>query len=269
MVKIQEDNVDWVILKILKSHQVSFPIYLSNIVHFVCGYHQNLFLDSEGNVFSVGYNSFGELGLGHNTNQNVLSKIPNIPPIKIISCVSASSYLIDFEGNLWSFGYNEKGQLGNGFSSHINVPQILNTLKIFNKYHMVLVGSIFLPKTLRIKYSPLGITIADNLEQETLNHFQFPKKSIHNILPFGETNTAVELKVQGSDSLVWSYWDIFLIEIFKLRRVYCQPILISQFNKNNLSTMSFHKCRFIFFKKIPVFKKRYLPSLANFQTKHS
>ena len=60
---------------------------LSNIVEFVCGCSQNLFLDSEGNVFSVGQNYLG-LGLGYNRNQNVLNKIPNIPPIKIISCVN-------------------------------------------------------------------------------------------------------------------------------------------------------------------------------------
>ena len=39
-----------------------------NIVHFVCGSSQNLFLDSEGNVFSVGFNNKGQLGLGHNRN---------------------------------------------------------------------------------------------------------------------------------------------------------------------------------------------------------
>ena len=72
----------------------------SNIFQFICGGGQSLFLDSEGNVFSVGFNAHGELGLGHNKNQNVLNKIPNIPPIKIISCVGASCYLIDFEGNL-------------------------------------------------------------------------------------------------------------------------------------------------------------------------
>ena len=85
-----------------------------NIVHFVCGGSQCLFLDSEGNVFSVGNNYYGELGLGHNINQNVLNKIPNIPPIKIISCVGSSCYLIDFEGNLWTFGDNDDGQLGHG-----------------------------------------------------------------------------------------------------------------------------------------------------------
>ena len=101
----------------------------SNIVQFVCGYSQNLFLDAEGNVYSVGDNYFGQLGLGPNTGQNVLNKIPNIPPIKIISCLFASCYLLDFEGNLWSFGYNYEGQLGNDYSRKINTPQKLDTLK--------------------------------------------------------------------------------------------------------------------------------------------
>ena len=100
-----------------------------NIVHFVCGSNHSLFLDSKGNVFSVGYNKYGQLGLGHNTNQNILNKIPNIPPIKIISCVSASCYLIDFEGNLWTFGSNKHGKLGHGDTTHINTPKITNDSK--------------------------------------------------------------------------------------------------------------------------------------------
>ena len=105
------------------------PNLPSNIVHFVCGAHQSLFLDSEGNVYSVGYNYYGQLGLGHNTDQNELSKITNIPPIQTISCVGVSGYLIDFEGNLWSFGRNESGQLGNCDITNINAPKIVNTLK--------------------------------------------------------------------------------------------------------------------------------------------
>ena len=76
------------------SPQITPSLILNNtpskIVHFVCGYDQNLFLDSEGNVFSVGDNYYGSLGLGHNTNQNELNKIPIIPPIKIISCARSS-----------------------------------------------------------------------------------------------------------------------------------------------------------------------------------
>ena len=115
-------------MNLLKSHRLILNLP-SNIVDFVCGSHQNLFLDSEGNVYSVGDNYYGSLGLGHNRNQNVLNKILNIPPIKIISCVGASCYLIDFEGNLWSFGHNDHGQLGHGNKTSINGPKIITTLK--------------------------------------------------------------------------------------------------------------------------------------------
>ena len=116
----------------------------SNIVHFVCGNHCNLFLDSEGNVFSVGDNAYGSLGLGHKRNQNVLNKIRNIPPIKAISCVMSSCYLIDFEGNLWTFGFNGFGQLGHGGNTNINAPKVISTLKDIqqisygsNGYHFI------------------------------------------------------------------------------------------------------------------------------------
>ena len=81
----------------------------SNIVQFGCGSSQSLFLDSEGNAYFVGH---GSLFLGHNTNQNVLNKITNIPPIRTISCIFASCYLLDGEGNLWTFGLNNYWQLG-------------------------------------------------------------------------------------------------------------------------------------------------------------
>ena len=105
------------------------PNLPSNIVHFVCGASQSLFLDSEGNVFAIGDNEHGQLGLGHNTKQNELNKIPNIPPIKTISCMGASCYLIDFGGNLRTFGYNGYGQLGHGDTTNINTPKIVNSLK--------------------------------------------------------------------------------------------------------------------------------------------
>ena len=122
------------------------PNVPSNIVEFVCGYHQNLFLDSEGNVYSVGFNNYGELGLGNNTNQNELNKIPNIPLIKIISCVNASCYLIDFEGNVWSFGYNYNGQLGHGDETNINAPKIINGLKDIHQISHGCCGAHFFAK---------------------------------------------------------------------------------------------------------------------------
>ena len=120
------------------------PNLPSNIIQFVCGYLHNLFLDSEGNVFSVGANQFGQLG--HNTNQNELNQIPNIPPIQSISCVSTSSYLIDIEGNVWSFGNNGTGQLGHDDRKHKNIPTKIESLKDIQQISYGPCGNHFLAK---------------------------------------------------------------------------------------------------------------------------
>ena len=100
----------------------SIPNVPPEIIQFCSGCNHSLFLDAKGNVYSIGYNGKGSLGLGHNAKQKVLNQIPNIPPIRVISCVRHSSYLIDMEGNLWSFGNNCHGQLGHGDETNINVP---------------------------------------------------------------------------------------------------------------------------------------------------
>ena len=142
---MKRDNVDWVIIIILKSPSL-IPNAPLNIVEFACGVAQCLFLDSEGNVYSVGDNEFGELGLGHKINQNVLNKIPNIPPIKIISCANLSCYLLDFEGNVWSFGNNGDGQLGHGESKIKKAPKIIKTLKNIQQISYGCCGDHFLAK---------------------------------------------------------------------------------------------------------------------------
>ena len=102
------------------------PNLPSNIVQFVSGFQHNLFLDSDGNVFSMGFNGYGQLGLSHSVSQNLLNQISNIPPIRIISCVGHCSYLIDFEGNVWSFGYSAYYQLGHDDRIDKTVPTKIN-----------------------------------------------------------------------------------------------------------------------------------------------
>ena len=145
-----------------------------NIVHFICGGGQNLFLDSEGNVFSVGSNGYGQLGLGHNVKQNELKKIPNIPPIKIISCVCVSCYLVDFEGNLWTFGYNRSGQLGHGDKSNKNVPTKVNTLKDIQQISYGSCGGHFFAKNSQNQIFALGNNDWGQLGTGDIRSLSFP-----------------------------------------------------------------------------------------------
>ena len=122
------------------------PNLPSNIVNFVCGFHDSLFLDSEGNVYSVGNNYHGQLGLGNNSNQNILNQITSIPPIRTISCVASGNYLLDFEGNIWSFGFNYHRQLGQGDSNNRYVPTKIESPNDIQQISHGACGAHFLAK---------------------------------------------------------------------------------------------------------------------------
>ena len=122
------------------------PNLPSNIIQFVCGYAQNLFLDSEGNVYSVGANYYGQLGLANNRGQDLPKQIQNIPPIQIISCCSFSSYLVDIEGNVWSFGNNSNAQLGHGDKTNKNVPTKIENLRDIQQLSYGAFGNHFFAK---------------------------------------------------------------------------------------------------------------------------
>jgi alpha-tubulin suppressor-like RCC1 family protein len=95
-----------------------------------CGKSHSIILDINHKIWSFGFNSNGQLGLGDRINrsipclvsfsvgQDILFPFPwdNISypaeKIKMISCGAFHSLIIDCDNNLWSFGYNGCGQLG-------------------------------------------------------------------------------------------------------------------------------------------------------------
>ena len=116
---------------------VQIPNQPPDIIKFCCSADHSLFLNLEGNVYSAGFNGYGNLGLGHNLNQSELQQIPNIPPMKSISCTIIGSFLLDFNGNIWSCGENESGLIGHqrsffqkafGRQKNINVPTKIENL---------------------------------------------------------------------------------------------------------------------------------------------
>ena len=189
---------------------VPLPNQPKNIVHFCCGYRQSYFLDSEGNIFSVGYNGHGNLGLGHNTKQNTLKKIPNLPPIKSVFSIRYSCYLLDFEGNVWSFGYNSFGELGHGDKTNRSIPTKINSLKNIQQlsfgncaYHFLAKDSqnnIFV--TGNNAYGQLGISSTDSLT--------IPKELNYQI--WESQNILNEWTRMASKTINWSEEEIELLE---------------------------------------------------------
>ena len=128
-----------------------------NIIQFSSGYYHSLFLDIEGNVFSVGRNESGQLGLGHKRNKSVLKKIPKIPKIQTISCVGRSSFLLDVDGNVWSFGKNYGGQLGHGNTKNLKFPTKISSINDIKQISCGSYGNHFFAKDYQNKIYSIGL----------------------------------------------------------------------------------------------------------------
>ena len=87
----------------------------------------SLALDSEGQIYAWGSNSYGQLGNGGTTRSNTPVKVDTSGVLdgKTISQISAGNYhslALDSEGQIYAWGGNHYGQLGNGDTTDSNTP---------------------------------------------------------------------------------------------------------------------------------------------------
>ncbi len=109
----------------------------NKIIEIGVGFEHSLFLDSNGIVWSCGFNDCGELGLGHwETQKSMLPQpithfIENGIKIKHIKCGHSYNLAVDANNKLWSWGSNKYGQCGNGEGKkdHNNKPKLIYNLK--------------------------------------------------------------------------------------------------------------------------------------------
>ena len=85
----------------------------------------SLALDTDGNVWTWGENTSGQLGNNSTTNSRIPQKIQieNNVKIKAISAGREHVLALDTNGNMWSWGKNNNGQLGNNSTTNSLVPQ--------------------------------------------------------------------------------------------------------------------------------------------------
>jgi hypothetical protein len=99
-------------------------IVASGVTAIAAGDHHSLFLKSDGSLWAMGGNAFGELGDG-----TLNSGGTNSPEQIVASGVTAiaggtdHSLFIKSDGSLWGMGDNDSGQLGDGRVQWTNQPE--------------------------------------------------------------------------------------------------------------------------------------------------
>jgi alpha-tubulin suppressor-like RCC1 family protein len=109
----------------LEPQRIAGIIENKKIIEISAGSMHNLVLDDGGNVYSWGYNYYGNLGHGDTTTRLEPKKIVKIIGGKKIRAISAGflqNLVLDNAGKVYSFGRNIDGELGHGSDKIYNVP---------------------------------------------------------------------------------------------------------------------------------------------------
>ena len=103
----------------MDSHKVGLT---DGILIIAEGWDHSLALKGDGTVWAWGYNEYGELGNGTNSDSNVPVQVLGLTGITAITEGWDHSLALKGDGTVWAWGYNGSGQLGNGTNINSNVP---------------------------------------------------------------------------------------------------------------------------------------------------
>ena len=111
---IDSDTTYDELIDILKNEDIN-PCKIKQIAG---GYGHTMILMKSGELWSCGYNNYGQLGLGSTTTQRTFTYC--LKNVEFVACGYNFTFVIKTDGTLWSCGRNNKGQLGLGNTTDIN-----------------------------------------------------------------------------------------------------------------------------------------------------
>jgi alpha-tubulin suppressor-like RCC1 family protein len=103
------------------------PEFITNGVSAIaCGARHSLFIKTNGSLWAMGYDNFGQLGDGSNNSAGV--GFPEMVVSSNVAQISAGQFhtlFIKTDGSLWGMGNNGQGELGLGAVSNQLTPTII------------------------------------------------------------------------------------------------------------------------------------------------
>lgn len=91
---------------------------LSRVVTAATGWEHSLFVKTDGTLWTVGYNGYGQLGNG--TTTDACQPVHVADNVRAVAADYYHSLFVKSDGTLWSMGFNNYGQLGKGTTEITN-----------------------------------------------------------------------------------------------------------------------------------------------------
>lgn len=109
------------------------------------GQTHSMVIRNDNTLWTSGQNNFGQLGIGNNTNTNVLNQVGTGNNWQLISAGFVHSHAMEIGANLWSAGRGLEGQLGVGGNVNSNIivmvgcPSTLSNTEVISEINEVTV----------------------------------------------------------------------------------------------------------------------------------
>ena len=97
---------------------ISLPL----IKQVSCGRYFSICLSEDGNLYSFGYNNYGQLGHGNHQSIVLPKKIEVLENVLFVRCGSYNVFCKLFNDHIYGWGLNNYGQLGIGNTENKNIP---------------------------------------------------------------------------------------------------------------------------------------------------
>lgn len=111
----------------LREYSLGLDPNIANYVQVSSGGRHTLILRADGTVWSVGSNSFGELGLGTTTDREQPAQISGLTDIVQVTAGESHSLALKRDGTVYAWGRNNFGQIGVAGGDQ-NTPVAITTL---------------------------------------------------------------------------------------------------------------------------------------------
>ena len=96
------------------------------------GNYHSMAVKTDGTLWALGDNAFGELGIGSTTNQNLPIQVGTATNWKSVSASYYFTLALKTDGTLWAWGIGSHGQLGTGSFGSSNISMQVGTSTNWN-----------------------------------------------------------------------------------------------------------------------------------------